>query len=140
MKKLLLLTMISALSTGALANSSIFECTTTNHKTIKLSTKKNSISYSFGQKGSPDLLISIPKSKASTYQWQGFGRYENYAINVPNGNTTYRVFHGFDKINQTIEAGVEVIQNGNLLVTIYCSPQYKIINNMIGVDLKPEDI
>lgn len=140
MKKPLLLIIASLLSAGAWANpTTLFQCTTTNNKIINLIENKRVISYSFGKQGNPELSIAVPKSKASTYQWSGIGRYINYAVNVPNGNVNYRVFSGFDKIDQTTESGVEVSKNGETIATVYCAPAKKITNNMEGVNLKSED-
>lgn len=144
MKKLLLLTVVSTLSFGVWAecqkpSQTIFQCITTNNKVIQVCDVGRNITYSFGKKDqTPELAIAINKDKVTTYQWEGIGRYENYSVNIPNGSNLYRVFHSIDKISQSSSAGVEVSNKDNLLATVNCSPSRKIINNLIGVKLKPE--
>jgi hypothetical protein len=55
----------------------------------------------------------------------GIGRYENYAINIPNGKTIYRVNDSLDKMSQQYTAGVEVSNNDKLLATVECAANKK---------------
>lgn len=145
MKKLLLLTIISTFSVGVWANcpaqtKTIFQCTTTNNKVIRVCDAGKNITYSFGkQNQAPELAVAVLRNKVKTYQWEGIGRYENYSVNIPNGSHFYRVFSSIDKINQSTSAGVEISKNGDLIATVECNPSKKIINNLIGVNLQPED-
>lgn len=144
MKKLLLLAISLTLSFGVWANCSspsktIFQCTTTNNKVIQVCDAGKNITYSFGkQNQTPELSVAVARNKVKTYQWEGIGRYENYSVNIPNGNNFYRVFHSLDKINQSTSSGVEVSKNGDLLATVECSNSKKIINNLEGVNLQSE--
>jgi len=145
MKKLLLTLGLSIFSMGAWANcpaktQTIFQCTTTNKKVIQVCDAGKNITYSFGkQNQAPELAVSVLRNKVKTYQWEGIGRYENYSVNIPNGNYFYRVFSSIDKINQSASAGVEISKNDDLVATVECAPSKKIINNLIGVNLQPED-
>lgn len=144
MKKLLLSIIVSTFSIGVWANCSspsktIFQCTTTNNKVIQVCDAGKNITYSFGkQNQTPELSVAVARNKVKTYQWEGIGRYENYSVNIPNGNNFYRVFHSLDKINQSTSSGVEVSKNGDLLATVECSNSKKIINNLEGVNLQSE--
>ncbi|WP_347454065.1 hypothetical protein [Acinetobacter thermotolerans] len=145
MKKLLLTIGLSILSAGAWANcpsntKTIFQCTTTNNKVIQVCDTGKNINYSFGKVSqAPELAVSVLRNKVKTYQWEGIGRYENYSVNIPNGNYFYRVFSSIDKISQSHSAGVEISKNDDLIATVDCAPSKKIINNLIGVNLQPED-
>ena len=117
----------------------IFMCTTTNNKVIQVCDAGNTISYSFGKaNATPELAIAVPRNKVTTYQWEGFGRYENYAINIPNGKTIYRVNDSLDKMSQQYTAGVEVSNNDKLLATVECAANKKITSKIQGIKLRPE--
>ncbi|TQR65934.1 hypothetical protein [Acinetobacter sp. RF14B] len=145
MKKLLLLAVSATFSVGAWANcptktQTIFQCITTNNKTIQVCDAGKNIKYSFGKiNQAPELAVAVLRNKVTTYQWEGIGRYENYSVNIPNGNHLYRVFSSIDKINQSHSAGVEISRSGDLITTVDCAPSKKIINNLIGVELQSED-
>lgn len=117
----------------------VFNCTTTNNKVIQVCDAGNTISYSFGKaNATPELAITVPRNKVTTYQWEGFGRYENYAINIPNGKTIYRVNDSLDKMSQQYTAGVEVSNNDKLLATVECAANKKITSKIQGIKLRPE--
>jgi len=57
---------------------------------------------------------------------------------ITKGNTIYSVCHAVDKLVEEhgIEAGVNVTINDKLVATVKCTEK-SIINNIEGVDLKP---
>ncbi len=117
----------------------VFNCTTTNNKVIQVCDSGNTIHYSFGKVNTtPELAISIPRNKVTTYQWEGIGRYENYAINIQNGKTIYRVNESLDKMTHQRIAGVEVSSNEKLLATVECAANKKVISKLQGINLRPE--
>ena len=144
MKKLIIGLAVAACSHSLFAacpsqTKTIFMCTTTNNKVIQVCDAGNTISYSFGKaNATPELAIAVPRNKVTTYQWEGFGRYENYAINIPNGKTIYRVNDSLDKMSQQYTAGVEVSNNDKLLATVECAANKKITSKIQGIKLRPE--
>ena len=144
MKKLIIGLAVAAYSHSLFAGcpsqtKTIFMCTTTNNKVIQVCDAGNTISYSFGKaNATPELAIAVPRNKVTTYQWEGFGRYENYAINIPNGKTIYRVNESLDKMSQQYTAGVEVSNNDKLLATVECAANKKITSKIQGIKLRPE--
>lgn len=101
-------------------------------KVIELCDAGKTIGYSFGKPQSkPDIVLSVPRNQASTYQWDGMGR-ERYWVNIPNGDTVYSVFA------DTIQSGVSVEVKGKHVATVICSEK-SIENNLEGVKLKPAD-
>ncbi|QUY37617.1 hypothetical protein [Acinetobacter junii] len=144
MKKLIIGLAVAACSYSLFAacpsqTKTIFKCTTTNNKVIQVCDAGNTISYSFGKvNATPELAIKISRDKVTTYQWQGIGRYENYAINIPNGKTIYRVNDSLDKMSQQYTAGVEVSNNDKLLATVECAANKKITSKIQGIKLRPE--
>ena len=118
----------------------IFSCQTAKGKVIEVCDSGKTIDYSFGKpKGTPEIVVRAPRSEASTFQWQGVGRYISYTVEIPNGNTTYRVFWGSDRITEqhAIEAGVNVEVNKELKSTVKCSNEKPIIQRMEDINLKP---
>ncbi|MFG0750493.1 hypothetical protein [Acinetobacter ursingii] len=117
----------------------VFQCTTQNHKVIKAVDAGKNIQYSFGKStATPELALSIPRNRVTTSQWTGIGRDEGYSIQIPNGNTTYEVFHTFDKITRQKSAGVNVMQKDQLLATVNCDPSKPMINKLQGIKLRSE--
>ena len=144
MKKLIIGLAVAVCSNSVFAacpsqSKTVFKCTTTNNKVIQVCDAGNTISYSFGKaNATPELAITVPRNKVTTYQWEGFGRYENYAINIPNGKTIYRVNDSLDKMSQQYTAGVEVSNNDKLLTTVECAANKKITSKIQGIKLRPE--
>ena len=118
----------------------LFSCTTAKNKQIELCDAGKTISYSFGKANQkPEIVVTVPRSQASTSQWSGMGRYMSYSVDVPNGDTVYSVFHAVDKNSDLkIEAGVNVMIKGKHAATVKCSGK-NITNNLEGVDLKPSE-
>ena len=122
------------------APSVLFSCRTAGDKLIALYDKGATIQYVFGPDEQPELVLDVPRADASTYQWQGIGRYENYSVSIPNQDTVYQVSWARDRldIDQPAEAGVSVEINGDYVTTVDCAAD--IIHNMIGVDLPPTQL
>lgn len=120
----------------------LFECLAQQSgKQILLCDAGKTIDYSFGKPNAkPELALSVPRGSASTYQWQGIGRYMSYAVNVPNGEFNYRVFWGVDRLNEAHpeEAGVQVEKDDGLLATVTCNLK-TLEQNLEGVELPLEE-
>lgn len=119
----------------------LFFCSTQKGKQIEVCDAGKTISYSFGKsKTKPEIVVTVPRNQASTSQWSGMGRYMNYSVDIPNGKTTYSVFHAVDKLTEEhgIEAGVNVIINNKNAATVKCVEK-GMINNLEGVDLKASE-
>ena len=119
----------------------LFFCNTVKGKQIEVCDAGDTINYSFGKaKQTPEIAIKVPRDKASTYQWAGVGRSESYAVDIPNGKTTYNVFWGVDKMTDehAIEAGVNVLIDNELITTVKCAEK-DLVSNIEGVDLKPTE-
>lgn len=119
----------------------LFHCLTKNGKQIEVCDAGKTIKYSFGKPGkTPELAIAAKRDDASTWQWQGVGRYMSYSINIPNGEHNYNVFWGVDRLTEehAEDAGVNVEKNGATLATVNCKAG-TVIQNLEGVDLKPAE-
>ncbi|MGL6013150.1 MAG: hypothetical protein ACRC0J_16865 [Shewanella oncorhynchi] len=119
----------------------IFSCMTAKGKKIEVCDAEKTISYSFGKlHDKPEIVVNVPRNQASTYQWNGVGRYMSYSVNIPNGNTVYSVFWSFDRLSEDdeIKAGVNVETNSKSVATVKCSGK-NIEQNIEGITLKPTE-
>lgn len=127
----------SAYATCAAGSKTLFSCTTAKGKQIEVCDAGKTITYAFGSpQGKPEIALSVLRKEATTFQWAGLGRYLSYSVDIPNGKTTYSVFHGMDRISKAhdVEAGVNVLTNGDLVATVKCVGKNMVIN-LEGVDL-----
>ena len=117
----------------------LFICGTADGKLIERYDMGALVKYVFGPQGQPELVLEVSREETSTYQWQGIGRYENYSVSVPNGETVYSVFWARDRldIEQPPEAGVSVEIDGEYITTVDCTTAAT--HNLIGVDLPPTE-
>ena len=117
----------------------LFSCLTGKGKQVELCDEGKTIAYAFGRPDeTPELALRVPREQASTSQWDGIGRYESYAVDVPNGDTVYSVFWSRDKLADApgVEAGVYVLRKGRLIATVQCAPG-RVDSRLQGVRLKP---
>ena len=138
--------LISPLSAQAACQSeqqTLFSCMTAKGKRIQLCDQQQTLEYSFGKPSlKPEIVVQVPRSAATTSQWQGVGRWMSYSVEMPNGTTVYSVFWGVDRLSDEhgIEAGVHVEVNGKHAATVKCGENSKIIQNMEGIDLKATEM
>ncbi len=143
MKKLFLsLTILATLVSTAHAKcvkKTIFACTTTNGKQVEVCDNGDTLEYFFGKPGKLEKNFKIERISASTYQWNGMGRYMNYSVELPTGDTVYSVFTGADKIDMKSESGVNVIVKGKHVATVKCNEKKKMTVDIERIDLKPSE-
>ncbi|NDV11587.1 hypothetical protein [Crenobacter caeni] len=136
----LLLAVAPALAEAAClrGESTVFACQSTQGKQIEVCDAGRTLSYAFGRPGRPEIVLRVPRAAASTWQWQGVGRYVSYAVNLPNGNTEYSVYWGMDRLSDEheVEAGVHVSIGGRPAATVRCAPGADIEQNIEGIDLR----
>ena len=133
------------LSSGVMAacekgSKTVFSCLAAKGKRIQVCDSGKTIEYSFGKTDErPEITVRAQRAEASTFQWQGIGRYISYTVEIPNGNTTYAVFWGADKLteNHAVEAGVSVEVDKKPVATVKCVGEKHIVQNIEGIDLKP---
>lgn len=118
------------------AKNTIFQCQTVNQKVLQLCDDGQYIQYIFGRPPHKiELKFTVPRTYAKTWQWQGYGRAENYSVSLIHAKTRYRIFSSFDKIDQIHRSGVEVEQANRLVATVYCNQHKPIINRLMGINL-----
>lgn len=119
----------------------VFSCLTSKGKQIEVCDAGKTVDYSFGKpKAKPEIEVKVARDKASTFQWAGMGSSMTYAVDIPNGKTTYNVFWSVDRLSDehAIEAGVNVLINKELVTTVNCAGE-NVVNNIEGIDLKPTE-
>lgn len=139
-RSLVMLLLMSSLSLSVYAkcgnNQTVFSCDTKKGKHIEVCDNKKTIEYSFGKIGAkPELLINVPRYKATTFQWHGIGRSETYSVDIPNDNAVYNVYWSVDKMSRgyPVSAGVNVSLDGAYVNTVECAKNIK--ENIVGIDL-----
>lgn len=119
----------------------VFSCLTEKKKQIEVCDAGQTINYSYGKVGKPEIAIKVPRADASTFQWAGVGSWMSYSVNIPNGKTVYSVSWGVDRMDEKhpIEAGVIATVNGKQVANVKCV-ESTIRQNLEGINLKPSDI
>lgn len=134
-------TVSSADSPAACTNSKlVFVCTTTKGKTVEVCDSGDTLQYRFGKKGQPsELSLSVPRSEASTFQWDGRGSNINYSVQIPNGNTVYEVFTSMDRMSDEhdIVSGINVKKADDQLVATLTCVDDTVEQDMEDISLKP---
>ena len=128
----------AAASVACGGNKTIFACTTTKGKAVEVCDSGETLQYSFGKKGdTPELAISVPRSNASTFQWDGTGNRMTYSVQIPNGNTVYEVFTAIDRMSDHHEmaAGINVEVAGKHATTLTCQVD-TVVQDLEGIALK----
>ncbi len=124
------------------AEKRLFFCNTVNDKVIELCDAGATIHYRFGRpNATPELALRVPRHLATTWQWQGIGRWMRYSVEVPNGDTHYDVFFSVDRLSDEhpVEAGVEVTINRQQVARVACRDDGAFFQQLEGVDLPPRD-
>ncbi|WP_417908580.1 hypothetical protein [Candidatus Electronema sp. PJ] len=124
----------------------VFHCLTDKGKAIELCDSGRTMDYSFGTPGKKtEIALRVPRNKATTYQWKGYGRTHCYSVEIPNGNTTYSIFWHLDTgLVGTEEnpesAGVNVEIEKKHVATVKCAENdLNIIQYLEGIDLEPTE-
>ncbi|WP_277058223.1 hypothetical protein [Trichlorobacter lovleyi] len=136
---LTILATVASTAQAKCVKKTIFACSTTNGKQVEVCDNGDTLEYSFGKPGKLEKNFKIERTNASTYQWNGMGRYMNYTVELPTGDTVYSIFTGADKIDMKSESGVNVSVKGKNVATVKCNEKKKMTVDIEGIDLKPAE-
>lgn len=117
----------------------VFACLTTKGKAVEICDAGATLRYTFGTPGQPpEMALSIPRSQASTFQWDGRGSSMTYTVRIPNGNTVYEAFTATDRMTEehTLTAGISVEVDDDIVATLPCRPE-TIVAELEDIDLPP---
>lgn len=109
----------------------LFTCSTAKGKQLEVCNFGKTVRYSYGRPNAkPEIIVKVPREKVTGISWHASGRYITNAVNVPNGNTIYRISWSGDKLQESdkLEGGVEVLVNDELKSRIYCQSEPTIDN------------
>ena len=115
----------------------VFACTTSNGKQVQVCDAGATLGYTFGRPGlRPELTFHVARERASTWQWQGIGRYMNYSVSLPNGKARYTVFSSVDRLADEPEPslGISVEVQGRHVAQLTCEQEGS-IENLFDIDL-----
>ena len=127
--------------TSVVKADTIFSCETANNKKIEVKDLGNHIEYRFGlHLKKPELVISVLREQASTWQWNGVGREMSYSVTIPNGEVNYIVFASMERFTEehSTSSGVIIEENQQLVTTVYCLSD-TLDQSLEGIDLKKSD-
>lgn len=119
----------------------LFSCSVQKSgKVVEVCDAGKTIQYSFGKPGAkPEMALAVPRSQASTFQWDGIGRTMPYSVNIPNGSGEYRVYYAVTKApDEAVEGGINVFSKGKQIATVQCVPA-SITSHLEGLELKRAD-
>lgn len=133
---------VAAADTAVPASSlRVFYCRTNSNKTVELFDEGSTIRYVYtAANGKPEMVLAVPRARATTWQWEGVGRSMTYRVNVPNGDTVYSVFWSAERdpdAAEPVSAGVDVQIRGAHAATVNCRPDTA-DSQLEGIDLAPE--
>lgn len=93
-------------------------------KQLDLCLTSSAVTYSFGPRGAPELVLSSPLTEAAFQPWPGVGSAIWDAVSFTNKGTTYEVWTSLDRNtpNAVWEGGVNVLKGEALVAQLTCAP------------------
>jgi hypothetical protein len=121
MRAAILVFLLAAPAHAACPGDTAFSCPI-GKKTLEICHAKGLLTYQFGRKGKPELIISEPLETVAYTPWLGIGRAIWDSVAFENEGVTYEVWSSFDKMdeNAVLEGGVNVMEGDTLLATLTC--------------------
>lgn len=150
MRSLIALVTISLMSLGSAVaqdhcpanQTTVFACTTSNGKQVRVCDAGAAIGYTFGRPGQPpELALKVPRQRTSTWQWPGMGYTATYSATIPNGKTRYTVWSTTERGSDPLEtaSGIAVEVNGKQVANIRCLENEDLVDNLFDIDLPREN-
>ncbi len=121
MRAVLLLLALTAPAQATCQEEEVF-CCPIGKKVVEVCAWRGELTYSFGRKGSPELILYEPLETVAYTPWPGIGRAIWDSVAFQNEGVTYEVWSSFDKIdeNAVLEGGVNVMEGDKTLATLTC--------------------
>lgn len=132
------LALVAGAAQAACEGQPIFSCHFKSGKQVEVCDAGSKINYIFGKSGTtPELALSVPREQATTRQWDGIGRYESYSVTIPNGNVSYTVDAGVDRIERRPAGSLIVEKNQKVIATLECIG--KVNHRLLAINLRPSE-
>lgn len=121
MRTLILLALLAAPAHATCQEDEVFSCPI-GKKIVEVCSWRGELTYSFGRKGSPELILYEPLETVAYTPWPGIGRATWDSVAFHNEGVTYEVWSSFDRLdeNAVMEGGVNVLKGEKLLATLTC--------------------
>ena len=122
MRAALLLILLAAPAHAACPGDTVFSCPI-GKKTLDICHSNDLLTYQFGAKGKPELIISEPLETVAYTPWLGIGRAIWDSVAFENEGVTYEVWSSFDKMDESavLEGGINVMEGDKTLATLTCN-------------------
>ncbi len=102
----------------------VFSCNVRGGKQVKIVKSGDIYTYSFGKKGTPELVFQNTKKRVvfSSYGYDGVGRYMSRDLEMGNGAYTYSVASYVDRMgeSQELQGQVSAYKGNKLLTEMQC--------------------
>lgn len=123
-----LLTLGLFLPTTALADcpggAEVFSCTI-GKKTLEICHRQNTLTYSFGPPGAPDIALTQPLATVAFTPWPGVGSTIWESVAFPNQGYTYEVWTAVERDPEDtkgLQGGINVLKGEALQAQLTCDP------------------
>lgn len=119
----------------------IFSCKTDDQKHIQVQDSGGKVVYKLGHDlTQPEFELSVDRSTASTWQWNGVGREMSYSVTIPDGDKEYTAFFSVDRVSDdhSITSGIIETTAQSREVSVYCNSD-TLFQSLEGIDLKPQE-
>jgi hypothetical protein len=120
---------ITLLPTLVAATEGAFLTCTVGSKQLALSIQDETVTYSFGPQGKPELVIQEPVATVDYRPWNGIGRTNVYYVTFYNHNYSYTVVSStnYENYRNNIhyyDARIWVERDDKVLVILKCNEQF----------------
>lgn len=115
-----------ALPAGAWAaclGQTFISCDTGDGNHLEVCIEPGAFTYAFGPRNAPDLTLREEMAAGTAQPWNGVGGSIWASVDFYNGKYSYEVWHSVERRDGAhLEAGVNVLRNGELLTALSCRP------------------
>lgn len=97
----------------------VFDCRI-GTKVLELCQQGEALTYSFGPRGAPELVLAESHRSVDYTPWPGVGSAIWQSVTFVNQGYGYEVWTSSDRSGGGLEAGVNVLQNGAMIAQLHC--------------------
>ena len=93
-----------------------------SQKQIEICLEGDTLTYSYGRAGNPELRLSQPLTDGTYTPWNGIGRSMWEVVAFYNDGYTYTVNWSVDRMDENlpVQAGVSVDEGGSIVAILNC--------------------
>lgn len=122
-----------------IGSKTLFSCMTEKGKRVQFCQQGDTVTYSYGPEGAPEITLNVKNSDVMSRLWDGMGSNEFNEVYVPNGDVIYMAYTSFihprgDEEAVAATAGLTVLKNGKSVAEIKCGKTYH--SELEGIEFK----